>query len=96
MLIVGYFFDIRSERRLCEEAHLNLTYRWFCRLGLEDTVPDHSSLSKNRHGRFHESDAFRHVFEAVLRRCMTEALVGGEGFAVDCLLLRFDESAHVT
>ncbi len=96
MLIVGYCFGIRSERRLCEEAHLNLAYRWFCRLGLEDTVPDHSTFSKNRHGRFRESDAFRHVFEAVLRRCMTEALVGGEGFAVDCLLLRFDESAHVT
>ena len=60
MLIVGYSFGIRSERRLCEEVHLNLAYRWFCRLGLEDAVPDHSTFSKNRHGRFRESDAFRH------------------------------------
>ena len=90
MLIVGYCFGIRSERRLCEEVHLNLAYRWFCRLGLEDTVPDHSSFSKNRHGRFRESDTFRHVFEAVLRRCMTEGLVGGEGFAVDASVVRAD------
>ena len=63
MLIVGYCFGIRSERRLCEEVHLNLAYRWFCRLGLEDAVPEHSTFSKNRHGRFRESDTFRHVFE---------------------------------
>ncbi len=56
MLIVGYCFGIRSERRLCEEVHLNLAYRWFCRLGLEGDVPDHSTFSKNRHGRFRESD----------------------------------------
>ena len=65
MLIVGYCFGIRSERRLCEEVHLNLAYRWFCRLDLEDAVPDHSTFSKNRHGRFRQSDAFRHVFESV-------------------------------
>ena len=61
MLIVGYAFGIRSERRLCEEIRLNLAYRWFCRLGLEDTVPDHSTFSKNRHGRFRDSGLFRHV-----------------------------------
>jgi hypothetical protein len=64
MLLIGYCFGIRSERRLCEEVHLNLAYRWFCRLGLEDRVPDHSSFSKNRHGRFRESGVFRHVFES--------------------------------
>lgn len=90
MLIVGYCFGIRSERRLCEEVHLNLGYRWFCRLGLEDKVPDHSSFSKNRHGRFRDSGAFRHVFESVLRRCMSEGLVGGEGFAVDASVIKAD------
>jgi transposase len=90
MLLVGYCFGIRSERRLCEELHLNLAYRWFCRLGLEDKVPDHSSFSKNRHGRFRESDVFRHVFEGVVRRCMTEGLVRGEGFAVDASLVKAD------
>ena len=69
MLIVGYCFGIRSERRLCEEVHLNLVYRWFCRLGLDGQVPDQSTFSKNRHGRFRESDLFRRVFESVLRRC---------------------------
>lgn len=90
MLIVGYCFGIRSERRLCEEVHLNLAYRWFCRLGLEGQVPDHSTFSKNRHGRFRESDLLRRVFETVVRRCMDEGLVGGEGFAVDGSLIRAD------
>ncbi len=58
MLIVGYSYGIRSERRLCDEVHLNLAYRWFCRLSLEDGVPNHSTFSKNRHGRFHASGAF--------------------------------------
>jgi len=90
MLIVGYCFGIRSERRLCEEVHLNLGYRWFCRLGIEDAVPEHSTFSKNRHGRFRESDAFRHVFETVLERCMSEGLVGGEGFAIDASVVKAD------
>src|ERR1700748_2572286 len=83
MLIVGYCFGIRSERRLCEEVHLNLAYRWFCRLGLEDAVPEHSTFSKNRHGRFRDSDLLRHVFESVLSRCMAEGLVKGEGVVSD-------------
>jgi transposase len=90
MLLVGYCFGIRSERRLCEEVHLNLAYRWFCRLGLEDSVPDHSSFSKNRHGRFRESEVFRHVFEGVVRRCMAEGLVRGEGFAIDASIVKAD------
>src|SRR5271163_149225 len=90
MLLVGYCFGIRSERRLCEEVHLNLAYRWFCRLGLEGAVPDHSTFSKNRHGRFRDSDLLRHLFETVLRRCMAEGLVGGEGFAADASLIKAD------
>ena len=92
MLIVGYCFGIRSERRLCEEVHLNLAYRWFCRLGLDGAVPDHSTFSKNRHGRFRESDLLRRLFETVLQRCIDEGLVGGEGFAVDASLIRADAS----
>ncbi len=92
MLIVGYCQGIRSERRLCEEVHLNLAYRWFCRLGLEGEVPDHSTFSKNRHGRFRDSDLLRHVFETVVQRCLDEGLVGGEGFAVDASLIKADAS----
>jgi transposase len=90
MLIVGYCFGIRSERRLCDEVHLNLAYRWFCRLGLDGCVPDHSTFSKNRHGRFRESNLLRRVFETVLKRCIREGLVGGEGFAVDASLIKAD------
>jgi transposase len=90
MLIVGYCFGIRSERRLCEEVHLNLAYRWFCRLGLDGAVPDHSTFSKNRHGRFRDSDLLRKVFETTVRRCLAEGLVGGEGFAVDASMIKAD------
>ncbi|TCS98805.1 transposase [Aquabacter spiritensis] len=92
MLLVGYCFGIRSERRLCEEVHLNLAYRWFCRLGLDGRVPDHSTFSKNRHGRFRDSDLLRHLFETVLQRCIGEGLVGGEGFAVDASLIKAEAS----
>jgi transposase len=90
MLIIGYCFGIRSARRLCDEVHLNLAYRWFCGLGLEGHGPDHSTFSKNRHGRFRDSDLLRGVFEATVHRCMAEGLVGGEGFAVDASMLKAD------
>src|SRR6478609_3191907 len=90
MLLVGYCSGIRSERRLCEEVHLNLAYRWFCRLGLNGAVPDHSTFSKNRHGRFRESDLLRHLFETVVERCLSQGLVGTEGFAVDASLIAAD------
>ena len=92
MLLIGYAFAIRSERRLCEEVHLNLAYRWFCRLGLEGAVPDHSTFSKNRHGRFRDSDLFRLLFEHVVQQCMQAGLVGGEGFAIDASVIEADAS----
>ncbi|CAM4045540.1 IS1182 family transposase [Bordetella muralis] len=92
MLIVGYCYGIRSERRLCEEVQLNLAYRWFCRLSLEDAVLDHSTFSKNRHGRFRASDTFRWLFDEVVRRCMAAGLVKGEGFAVDASVVAADAS----
>ena len=90
MLIIGYTHGIRSERRLCDEVHLNLAYRWFCRLDLTDPIPDHSTFSKNRHGRFRDSDLFRKVFEDVVGRCIAEGVVGGESFATDASLIQAD------
>jgi transposase len=90
MLLVGYCYGIRSERRLCEEVHLNLAYRWFCRLGLEGEVPDHSTFSKNRHGRFRDCDLLRKLFETVVQRCIAEGLVDGVAFAVDASLIAAD------
>src|SRR6478672_4471318 len=89
-LLFGYCFGIRSERRWCEEVHLNLAYRWFCRLGLDGDVPDHSTFSKNRHGRFRESDLMRKLFETVVARCIKERIVGGEAFAVDASIIVAD------
>jgi transposase len=90
MLIVGYVFAIRSERLLCREVKVNLAYRWFCGLGLEDAVPDHSAFSRARNERFCDSNIFRRVFERVVDTCITAGLVGGEGFAVDASLIVAD------
>ncbi|MAU44407.1 MAG: IS5/IS1182 family transposase [Yangia sp.] len=83
MLLVGYCFGIRSERRLCEEVHLKLTCRWFCHPGLSDRVPDHSTFSENRHGRFRESELLRHFFDTTVGRCIEEGLVSGQRMAAD-------------
>ncbi len=90
MLIIGYCYGIRCERRLCEKVHLNLAYRWFCHPGIHDRVPDHSTFSKTGHRRFRDSEAFRDLFESVLRRCIVEGLVGGEGFATDASIVKAD------
>src|SRR5512145_669136 len=94
MLIVGYCYGIRFERKLCEEVKLHLGYRWFCRLELDDKVPDHSTFSVNRHGRFRDSDIFRQMFEAVVRACMDAGLVKGEGFAVDASVMEANASRY--
>lgn len=90
MLIVGYVFAIRSERRICAEVQVNLAYRWFCKLGIEDKIPDHSVFSRARHERFRESDTFRRVFEGVVATCIAAGLVGGEGFSIDASLIKAD------
>jgi transposase len=90
MLIVGYVFAIRSERQICREVQVNLAYRWFCELGLEDSIPDHSVFSRARNERFRESDLFRRIFERVVTSCIEAGLIGGEGFAVDATLIEAD------
>lgn len=90
MLIIGYVFAIRSERQLVREVQVNLAYRWFCGLGIEDKVPDHSAFSRARNERFRDSGIFREVFERIVAMCLEAGLVGGEGFAVDASLIEAD------
>jgi transposase len=90
MLLVGYVFALRSERRLCAEVQVNLAYRWFCKLSVEDQIPDHSVFCRARHERFRESDALRRVFEGVVAMCIAAGLVGGEAFSVDASLIKAD------
>jgi transposase len=90
MLIVGYVFAIRSERRICAEVQVNLAYRWFCRLGIEDKIRDHSVFSRARHERFRDSDALRRVIERVVGLCIAAGLVGGEAFSIDASLIKAD------
>src|SRR6058998_1488101 len=94
MLIVGYCYGLRSERKLCEEVMLHLAYRWFCRLDLDDTVPHHSTFSENRLNRFRESDILRHIFERVVMAAMAIGLVKGEGFAVDASVMEANASRY--
>ncbi len=90
MLIVGYVFAIRSERMICREVQVNLAYRWYCKLGIEERIPDHSEFSRARHERFRESDALRRVFERVVAICIAAGLVGGEAFSIDASLIKAD------
>jgi transposase len=90
MLIIGYVFGIRSERLLCREVKVNMAYRWFCGLSIEDTIPDHSAFSRARNERFRDNDIFRRVFERVVEACIAAGFVGGEGFAVDASLIAAD------
>jgi transposase len=76
MLIVGYVFGIRSERALCREVGVNLAYRWFCELSIEDKILDHSAFSRARNERFRDSGIFRSVFERVVGACIGAGLVG--------------------
>jgi transposase len=94
MLIVGYCYGLRSERKLTQEVELHLAYRWFCRLDLDDKVPHHSTFSENRLHRFRESDIFRHIFECVVAACMAAGLVKGEGFAVDASVMEANASRY--
>src|SRR3989440_1831171 len=94
MLIVGYCYGLRSERRLMQEVELHLAYRWFCRLELDDKVPHHSTFSENRLHRYRESDIFRHIFERVVAACMAAGLVRGEGFAVDASVMEANASRY--
>jgi transposase len=90
MLIIGYAFAIRSERAICRDVQVNLAYRWFCGLSIEDNIPDHSAFSRARHERFRDSHMFRRVFERIVETCIASGLVGGEGFAVDASLIVAD------
>ena len=90
MLIIGYVFGLRSERLLCREVQVNFAYRWFCKLGIEHKIPDHSAFSRARNERFRDSGIFRQVFERVVEACIAADLVGGEGFAVDASLIQAD------
>ena len=90
MLILGYVFAIRSERALCREVQLNLAYRWFCSLGIDDKIPDHSAFTRARNERFRAHDIFRQVFERIVASCIKAGLVGGKGFAVDASLIAAD------
>ena len=90
MLLLGYVFAIRSERQLCAEVQVNLAFRWFCGLGIEDPVPDHSAFCRARHERFGDGKAYRRVFERVVGTCIDRGLVSGASMSVDASHIQAD------
>lgn len=92
LLLVGYLYGITSERRLMDEVRMHLAYRWFTRFDFDHPIPDHSTLSKNRHGRFRASGVFREVFEEIVRRCLAAGLIDGRHLIVDGTLVAADAS----
>ncbi len=94
LLLVGYLYGITSERRLLDEVRMHLAYRWFTRLGFDQALPDHSTFSKNRHGRFRRSGVFRAVFEEIVRRCVAVGLVEGRHLRVDGTVVQANASPH--
>jgi transposase len=83
MLLIGYLYNIESERRLEEEVKYNLAYRWFLGMDMEDPVPDHSTFSQNRRRRFGDSTVFQDMFDYIVRRCIESGLVTGEVMVTD-------------
>src|SRR5262249_48982401 len=94
LLLVGYLYGITSERRLLEEVRMHLAYRWFTRLSLAQEVPDHSTFSKNRHGRFGRAGVFGEILEEFARRCMSAGLVEGRHLTVDGTVVQANASPH--
>lgn len=83
MLLIGYLYGIKSERRLEEEVSLNLAYRWFCELDLTQRVPDHSTFSQNRRRRFKDNTLFREMFNEIVIQCINKGIVSGETIVTD-------------
>lgn len=92
MLLIGYLYGITSERRLCEEIQMHIGYRWFVGLHLEDTVPDHSTFSKNRHERFANGEVFQGIFDEIVRQCIERGLVSGRHVTVDSTHIKANAS----
>jgi transposase len=83
ILLVGYLYGITSERKLVEELRMHLAWRWFTGLGFDQEIPHHSTFSKNRQGRFQESNLFEQLFEQIVRQCVEVGLVRGQHLSVD-------------
>ena len=82
-LLVGFLFGINSERKIEQEIQVNMAYRWFLGLDLEERVPDHSTISQNRRRRFHGTDLFRRLFEQIVLQCIEKGLVDGKTILTD-------------
>src|ERR1700728_2335222 len=83
IMLIGYLYGVTSERKLVEELRMHLAWRWFTGLGFDQEIPHHSTFSKNRHGRFLESNLFQQLFEEIVARCLQAGLVRGDHLSVD-------------
>src|SRR4051795_4424570 len=94
ILLVGYLYGINSERKLVEELRMHLAWRWFTGLGFDQEIPHHSTFSKNRHGRFQQSNLFQEIFEEIVTRCVEAGLVQGTHMSVDGSFIQANADHH--
>jgi len=94
ILLLGYLYGITSERKLLEELRMHLAWRWFTGLGFDQEIPHHSTFSKNRHGRFQESNLFQDLFERIVEQCIAAGLVEGEQMSVDGSFIMANANHH--
>jgi transposase len=88
LFLIGYLYDIHSERKLMNETQVNIAYRWFLGIDLDEAVPDHSTLSQLRRRKFNESRIFEDIFDEIVRKCVEIGLVTGEVLLTDSTHLR--------
>src|ERR1700747_3162401 len=94
MLLIGRHYGITSERKLVEELRMHLAWRWFTGLAFDQEIPPHSTFSKNRHGRFQESNLFQELFEEIVARCVAAGLVKGKHMSVDGSFIQANADHH--
>ncbi len=94
VLLLGYLYGVTSERKLLEELRMHLAWRWFTGLGFDQEIPHHSTFSKNRHGRFQESNLFQELFERIVEQCIQAGLVQGAQMSVDGSFIQADADHH--
>lgn len=88
MMLIGYLYGIESERRLEQEVRVNIAYRWFLGIELDEPVPDHSTISQLRRRKFSGTTIFQDIFDEIVRKCMEEGLVTGKLLLTDSTHIR--------
>jgi transposase len=83
MLLIGFLYGIESERRIEKEINVNIAYKWFLGLALDEKSPDHCTISQTRWRKFDGTGIFEEIFNEVIRKCVESGLVSGASLLID-------------